>query len=332
VARFRRGRRQGTRLFYAADLHGSELTWRKFVAAAQFYDVDALILGGDLMGKALVPIVERGGEYVGRLWGQEQVFDRSGLAPFTKRVETAGQYWTVMDPDRYRAASADPLAQRALFIELARARLEWWLDHAEEALAGTDVRLFITGGNDDEPAVLDVLSERTRSQVVACEGEIVELDDDHTMITVGLSTPTPWNTPREASEGEISALIDESARRVPDPGKCVFNLHCPPKNTPIDTCLLVETEGLEPGELPRPVRRGAHYLTTGGGSKAVGEAIEAYQPLIGLHGHIHESPGRFRIGRTPCLNPGSEYDQGRLDGCIVTLKRGRVTAYQHTSG
>ena len=143
---------------------------------------------------------------------------------------------------------------------------------------------------------------------------------------------TPWDTPREATEEEIAEAIERSVGGVPDVERCVFNLHCPPKDTPIDTCLLLDTTNLAPGELPRPVRRGGRFLTTGGGSVAVREAISRYQPVVGLHGHIHESLGRFRLGRTPCFNPGSEYVQGALQGWLVAIRGGAVTAYQHTSG
>ncbi|MGH2679594.1 MAG: metallophosphoesterase family protein, partial [Actinomycetota bacterium] len=187
----------------------------------------------------------------------------------------------------------------------------------------------LTGGNDDDPAVLETLERHDGDHVVSSEGRLVELDGEHTMITVGLSTPTPWDTPREASEDEIARAIDAAVATVTDVGRCVFNLHCPPKDTPIDTCLKLEAR---PGELPRPVREGGRFVTTGGGSAAVREAIERYQPLVGLHGHIHESGGRFRIGRTQTFNPGSEYGQGVLQGVIVSLKRGRLVSYQHTTG
>jgi Icc-related predicted phosphoesterase len=111
----------------------------------------------------------------------------------------------------------------------------------------------------------------------------------------------------------------------------VFNFHCPPKDTPIDTCLKLE-KPVRPGEMPRPVRMGGRFVTTGGGSVAVREAVERYQPAVALHGHIHESGGRFRIGRTQCFNPGSEYVQGSLQGWIASLSKGRLVSYQHTSG
>jgi Icc-related predicted phosphoesterase len=316
-------------VFYAADIHGSQITFRKLLAAAEFYGADALVFGGDLMGKALLPILKEGDSYRARFQDRDEEFDPGGLDAFTRVVELPGFYWKVFERDEFVAVEADPLAKMALFHQLASARLAGWLGLAEERLAGTGVRLYLTGGNDDEPAVLETLEQHDGEHVVASEGRLVELDEEHTMITVGLSTPTPWDTPREASEEEIAAAIEETASEVPDVSRCVFNLHCPPKDTPIDTCLKLE---VVPGELPRPIRSGGRFLTTGGGSRAVREAIERYQPLVGLHGHIHESGGRFRIGRTQTFNPGSEYVQGVLQGVIVSLRKGKLVSYQHTQG
>jgi Icc-related predicted phosphoesterase len=281
------------------------------------------------MGKALVPILRTNGVFRATFQGRDEEFEADGLGAFTRALEQPGFYWKVFDGDEYEAVEGDPMAKHGLFHELASERLAGWIDRAEDALRGTGVRLYLTGGNDDEPAVLETLDRHDGDRVVASEGRVVELDGEHTMITVGLSTPTPWDTPREASEEEIARTIDEAAAAVPDVGRCVFNLHCPPKDTPIDTCLKLE---VRPGELPRPIREGGRFVTTGGGSVAVREAIERYQPLVGLHGHIHESGGRFRIGRTQTFNPGSEYVQGVLQGVIVSLRGGRLVSYQHTQG
>ncbi len=318
-----------TRVFFAADIHGSQVTFRKFLAAAEFYGVDALVFGGDLMGKALVPIVRANGGYHASFQGRDEEFDADGLDAFTRAVEQPGFYWKVFERDEFEAAEGDPMVKHALFHELASERLAGWIERAEDTLRGTGVRLYLTGGNDDEPAVLERLHRHDGEHVVPCEGRLVDLDGEHTMITVGLSTPTPWDTPREASEEEIARVIEAEVATVPDVGRCVFNLHCPPKDTPIDTCLKLE---VRPGEMPRPIREAGRFVTTGGGSRAVREAIEQYQPLVGLHGHIHESGGRFRIGRTQTFNPGSEYVQGVLQGVIVSLRGGRLVSYQHTQG
>jgi uncharacterized protein len=327
VAPFRR--RSGTRVFYAADLHGSTPTWRKFVNTASFYGADALVFGGDLMGKALVPIVRRGDRIRADIGGEAVDADVRDLGALTSRIEVAGHYWKVVEPDEHAALAGDPLLVEGDAQELARERLRAWIGFARERLEGTDVRVFLTGGNDDAPAVLRVLDEESDERIVASEGAIVDLDDDHSMITVGLSTRTPWDTPREASEQEIAGTIDDAVARVGDVSRCVFNLHCPPKDTLLDRCLKLE---LVPGQLPRPVREAGRFVTIGGGSVAVREAIGRYQPVVALHGHIHESPGRLKLGRTYCFNPGSEYQHGRLEGVLLRLDGGRVAAYQHTSG
>jgi uncharacterized protein len=322
-------RRPGTRVFYAADLHGSTPTWRKFVNAAAFYGADALVFGGDLMGKALVPIVERGGRLRAEIAGEVVEGDRTELPALAERIEVRGHYWKVVDPDEHARLAEDPLLVEGETQELARERLRTWIAFARERLDGTDVRVHLTGGNDDAPSVLDVLTDENDDRIGASEGVLVDLDDEHTMITVGLSTPTPWDTAREASEAVIERAIEDAVAGVPDISRCVFNLHCPPKDTILDRCLKLE---VVPGQLPRPIREGGRFVTTGGGSVAVREAVGRHQPLVALHGHIHESPGRLKIGRTFCFNPGSEYGQGRLEGVLLRLDGGRLAAYQHTSG
>ena len=275
-----RSKGRPTRIFFAADLHGSQPTFRKFLGAAAFYETDALVFGGDLMGKALVPIVRSNGVFRAHFQGRDHEFERDGLDAFTKSVELPGFYWHVFEPDEYAQVRGDELAQLGWFHRLAAQRLTEWISLAEDRLSGTGVRMYLTGGNDDEPAMLEALHHHDGPNVIACEDRVVDLDDEHTMITVGLSTVTPWETPREASEEAIAAAIDRSASTVPDVGRCVFNLHCPPKDTPIDTCLKLEKQ---PGELPKPIREGGRFITTGGGSVAVREAVGRYQPLVALH-------------------------------------------------
>jgi Icc-related predicted phosphoesterase len=243
-------------------------------------------------------------------------------------VETTGFYWAVMDGDEHRALTADRAALAGLFDRLARERLADWIAFGEDRLRGTGVRCYLTGGNDDTPAVLEVLEGIDRNLVIPCEHRVVELDGHHTMVTVGYSTPTPWDTPREASEEEIAAAIEATVSSVPDPGQCVFNLHAPPIDSGLDRCLQVDAST----DPPTPVIRGGQPVWTVAGSRSVREAIARYQPVAGLHGHVHESPGRVKLGRTQCFNPGSEYSQGVLSGLIVSICDGRVTAFQHTTG
>jgi Icc-related predicted phosphoesterase len=323
-------KRRPTRVFFAVDIHGSDPTFRKFVNAARVYEADVLVFGGDLMGKAVVPIVrQNGGAH--RAFFLDEVHDLDGpeaMAAFTAGVERAGFYWIVVDPEEYDSYNADSAAVDRLFIRLARDRLAAWMRFAEERLAATGVRCFLTGGNDDMPEVLSVLEEEAGAAVQPCEDRVVELDEQHTMITVGYSTPTPWDTPREATEEQVAHLIEASMARVPDPARCVFNIHVPPLDSGLDRCVKLDAST----DPPTPIRMAGRPVYVGGGSRAVREAIQTYQPAVGFHGHIHESPGQITYGRTRCFNPGSEYGQGVLNGVVVSIRDGQLVGYQHTCG
>ena len=52
----------------------------------------------------------------------------------------------------------------------------------------------------------------------------------------------------------------------------------------------------------------------------------------GIHGHIHESRGTFKLGKTLCINPGSEYTEGILRGSLIELRGGKVRSQQLTAG
>jgi len=319
-----------TRLFYACDIHGSEPTYRKFLNAAKFYDVDALVFGGDLMGKLLVPIVsDAGGVWRAGLHEQKHVLTTAEeLAEFKKSLDTLGFYWFECDSDEYRwyEGHQDRIDQK--FDELAKARLAEWVELAETRLAGTHVRVYLCGGNDDTEKVLSALDEVSLDRVVNCENRIVPLDDYHSLATIGYSTPTPWDTPRERTDEQIGALIEKLMADVPDPSRCVFNFHCPPLDSSLDTCLRLDASVWP----PTPVIENGQPVYYGAGSQAVGDALDAYQPTVGLHGHIHESRGATKFGRTLALNPGSEYGEGVLRGLIVAIKGGELIGHQFTSG
>jgi len=148
------------------------------------------------------------------------------------------------------------------------------------------------------------------------------------MISIGLSTPTPWKTPREVSEEELWTEIEKMAAQVPDLHKAVFNFHDPPNDSTLDTCPMLDWSK----DPPVQIVKAGQVVLHGAGSKSVRRAVETYQPILGLHGHIHESAGVAKIGRTVCINPGSEYGEGVLRGVLVQLRAGEVDGYQLTSG
>jgi Icc-related predicted phosphoesterase len=323
-----------TKLFFASDLHGSERTFRKFINAAKIYQVHALVMGGDVVGKVAIPIIREAsvnGEarYRAYLMGRtEQLRGQTALKHFTETLGTLGYYGTEMDEDEYRAVRDDKASIERIFLGLALRRLTGWMQLADERLRGSGIKLYMMGGNDDEQSLLDELMRTSYENVVFCENRVVEISEHHAMVSSGISTPTPWHTPREMTEDDLAVILEGLAKQLPDPARAIFNFHVPPVDSTLDTCPMLDWTTDPPSQI---VKSGQAVLF-GAGSRAVRKTIETHQPLLSLHGHIHESGGVARIGRTTAINPGSEYGEGILRGCIVTLGRDSIKSTQMTSG
>jgi Icc-related predicted phosphoesterase len=327
---FAKSRTQKTLLFFATDVHGSERTWRKFINAGKFYSADVLVMGGDIIGKLAIPIIrEKNGGYRATLQGRvEHYATDEDLKGLLDRIGILGFYSKVMDDDEFHHLQADPQAVDSLFHTLARQRLESWIQLAQERLAGTGIRCYVTGGNDDYTDVLAVLPRGGDGPVRACEGEVLPIDDHHTMASLGISTPTPWHTPREVTEEELAKVMEGLVASVGDVGRCIFNFHDPPSDSTLDTCPMLDWTT----DPPTQIVKAGQIVLHGAGSRSVRQAIETHQPMLGLHGHIHESAGVIRLGRTLCANPGSEYGEGVLRGFLARLADGAVESYQLTTG
>ncbi|HLO19443.1 MAG TPA: hypothetical protein VK192_03005 [Sphingomicrobium sp.] len=319
-----------TRLFFASDFHGSQRIFRKFINAAKHYEADVLVMGGDVVGKLAIPVIREGNDcYRAHLMGKtERLEGASDLKGFEDRLGTLGYYSKIMDEDEYQEVRSDPASIDRLFHELASERLASWIDLAETRLAGTGVKCFVMGGNDDEPEVLELLRDANTRSIVFCEGKEVEIDDHHTMISIGFSNRTPWKTPREIDDDDLGTMIEGLADKVADAEHAIFNLHVPPIDSTLDTCPMLDWNT----DPPTQIVKAGQAVMHGAGSKAVRRAIETHQPLLGLHGHIHESGGVVKIGRTISVNPGSEYGEGVLRGCLLNLAKEEVKNYQLTAG
>ncbi len=311
------------RLFFATDVHGSDVCWKKFVNAGRHYRADTLILGGDLTGKAVVPLVKGpNGSYTVTLMEQEATLQgEAETEAMEKRIAAKGYYPVRLTPEEIAEYGAHREQVEELFSRCVLSRLEEWLDFAERKLAGTAIRCFVAPGNDDPPLV-DGLLEQS-SVVTVAEGQVLPLDDVHMMISTGWTNHTPWHTYRESDEEELAQRIEAMAKRVADPNRCVFNLHCPPYKSGLD-------DAPDLDEQLRP--RNAGRSSVPAGSHAVRQVIERYQPPLGLFGHIHEARGSARIGRTLAINPGSAYESGTLQGALVELRQGKVERYLLTTG
>lgn len=309
------------KVFFATDLHGSEVCWKKFLNAAKFYDADVLICGGDMTGKAIVPIVSENGQYTVALGGESQAVPAEQVAEVEANIRRRGYYPLQMTVERLHELDQDPAQRAACFQEVMLEGVDRWMKMAAEKLRGTGVRIFVSPGNDDEMEVDDVV--RRAEMVELGEGRVVEFDG-YAMISTGWSNPTPWKTHREEAEEELAKRIDVMASQVSDLSRAIFNLHCPPFRSGLDEAPAIDADLklLHGGRALRPV-----------GSTAVREAIEKRQPLLSLHGHIHESKGAVKIGKTLSINPGSAYEEGMLMGALIQLdaKKG-IKSYQLVNG
>jgi Icc-related predicted phosphoesterase len=320
--RSRRSRGDSKRICFVTDVHGSERCFRKFLNTAKFYDAQYLILGGDITGKSLVPI-EREGSGWRASFNEHDYRDMTDeeMQGVAQLIRDSGQYPIMGDRDELLALFA-PERRDETFRTAVVDGIRRWTAIADERLAGTDVQCYVTPGNDDYWEIDEPLKAAERVRFV--EGTRVRLDERHEMITTGYSNITPWHSPRELPEAELAERIKGMFAGVEDPEHLIAVLHPPPYGTELDQAPLID------GEF-RVQTEGAAPKIGPVGSTAVRDFILESQPLLSLHGHVHESQGAQQLGRTLCLNPGSEYTAGSLSCAIVTLSDGRPE-FQFTTG
>lgn len=311
------------RLFFATDVHGSEVCWKKFISAAKFYEAHTLILGGDMTGKAIIPIIaQAGGKYKVTLLEQETLLDsRADAEQMAGTIRDRGYYPYITDPEEVAAISATPGRSDEIFLSEAVNTVQRWLEYADSRLAGTGVQCYVCPGNDDMFEIDAVIAASKSVRTV--EGEVTRLDEHHEMASTGWSNPTPWDTHREEPDEKLAERIQAVLGKVQEMPNAVFNFHAPPYGSGLDDAPEL-TKDL------RPAYAGRSLVPVG--SKAVLRAIELHKPLLTLHGHIHEGKGSRKYGRTLCLNPGSMYEQGILHGALVDLQEKKVGNYMLTTG
>ncbi|KPV65304.1 MAG: Calcineurin-like phosphoesterase superfamily domain protein [Candidatus Bathyarchaeota archaeon BA1] len=314
------------KLFFTSDFHGSEICWRKFLRVFERYKVDITILGGDLTGKMIIPIVaHRNGTHSYTLFSQTNFIQNEREIPdIIEKIAGYGYYSYLCSEEEVERLRENVNLLKASFRKLMRERIERWVSMAEERMREAGVRMFMSPGNDDDFVIDDAIM---RSKVITySERRLVEVGDKYTMITLGWVNKTPWNTPRETSDEGLKNMLEELFAQVSDCRYLICNFHAPPYNTGLDLAPKLDST------LSIKIRPGGGVEVVPVGSKAVREALERYQPLLGLHGHIHESSGFRRLKRTLCVNPGSEYAEGILRGFIVHLEKDKVAGYWRVYG
>jgi len=314
-----------TRVFFTTDVHGSEKCFKKFLNAGKFYKANVAILAGDITGKMIVPLVkESDGSYLTSYGGAEtRLRSEAELQDLEKAIRDSGFYPHRTDPMEMSSLESDKSKLDELFRRLIVDTVERWIEMAEERLRDKAVKCYISPGNDDRWEIDSILNKS--AVITNPEQKVVKVDEGHEMVTLGLTNRTPWKTAREVGEEVLAEKIDKIAAGVENMQTCIFNFHCPPYSTIIDTAPKLD-------ETLKPILDGGQVVMAPAGSIAVRDAIQKYQPLVGLHGHIHESRGIATIGRTKCFNPGSEYGEGILRGLLIDLSEKGIDSHMFTSG
>jgi Icc-related predicted phosphoesterase len=311
------------KIFFATDIHGSEVCWKKFLNSAAFYKADMVILGGDVTGKIMVPVIVRPGSFEVTLSGETHVVETEDeVRNIEQKIRNRGYYPTRVTPDELSELNEeDGSIDRRFTIEMG-STLDRWLDMADSKLRGGEIPCIVNGGNDDTFDIDDVIE--SSPCVTFAEGKVVNLDGFY-LASMGYTNPTPWDTFREAPEADLAKRINDVASQIPDMERAIFNFHAPPFDTGLDDAPALD-------ENLRPMHGGAVMKAVG--STAVREAILTHQPMLSVHGHIHESRGIKKLGRTLAINPGSVYTDGVLQGAVIDLneKKGKVTRHILVNG
>lgn len=316
------------RMFFAADIHGNTLVWRKWLNAVNVYKANVIILAGDLTGKAVVPIFDKGNSYEAEVMGKKYTAkSKDELEALKERIENISYYYIVLTPQEAQEIAADPKKQEKLFEQVMTERLRKWLDLLTEKVDLKNVTAIVMPGNDDERYIDETIKSYEDRGVIYPLDKTVEITYGYKIISHEYVNPTPWNTPREAPEDKLEKILRDKIEKSGEKefSKVLFNFHCPPYDTKLDLAPKLDKN-------LKPVYVGGKPLMVHVGSKAVRKLEEEYQPLMGLHGHIHESYASDKIGRTIVVNPGSEYTEGLLRGFIIEFEPDGLKNYWKIEG
>lgn len=309
-----------TRILYGSDFHGSEAVFRKFLASGLQYKANALMVGGDVTGKAMVPVIHQGaGRYTSHLFGADKLATTpEELEALKKAISSVGFYPIVLEKDEAAELEADPTKMGARFEQEMCKRVREWMQLAEEKLVPQKITLYFMAGNDDLYSIDEVVAEfeHIRNPDMRC----FELEGGYSVVGLSNANMTPWRCARDIEEAELTAKLETLAAMIQKPDRTIAMIHVPPFNSGLDVCPELDKD-------LKIVTQGGQVVMKSAGSPAVRSFIENVQPLLTLHGHIHESPGHFRNGRTLMINAGSEYAEGIMKAAIVNLEDGKVKGH-----
>lgn len=309
------------RILYGSDFHGSEAVFRKFISAGLQYKANILIVGGDVTGKAMIPVIHQGGShYLAYLFGAEQVATNHDdeLEKVKKTISNVGFYPITLEKDEAEELETNPDKMAARFEREMCQRVREWLTLAEEKLVPQNISMYFMAGNDDLPSIDETIAEF--EHIHDPDMKHFLLNDGYELVGNSNANMTPWTCARDIEEDELGKKMEILAGMIQNPGRTIAVLHVPPFASGLDTCPDLDKE-------LKIITQGGQVVMKPAGSPAIKAFIEKVQPMLTLHGHIHESPGHVRIGRTLSINAGSEYAEGIMKAAIVNLENGKVKGH-----
>ena len=310
------------KLLLVSDLHGSETAYRKLANAVKYYKVDAVVFAGDLAGKVLVPVIKIGDSYKIPLISEDKLFKGSEAEGKIKELRGSGYHVRVVTEEEYERMKSDKDYLDKVLNETLTNDIVEYLNIIDERYRQQGVKMYLIPGNDDPIDVINGVNSRQWGSIIPFDENIVNLNS-HILVGFGYSNITPWNTHRELSEEEMYERLSRLMNKLDNSeySKTILVIHAPPYGTVIDQAPMLTSD-------LRVVRRGGEVVLTHVGSTSVKRIIEEYKPLMGLHGHIHESGGVDAIKvngvKIPIFNAGSEYQFGVLRGIIISIDGNKV--------
>ncbi len=313
------------RILYGSDFHGSDVVFRKFLSASMHYQANILIVGGDVTGKAMVPVIHQGhGRYTGSWFGKEETASTDQeLEKIKKNISTVGFYPIVLEKEEAAELESDPGKMAERFECEMCQRVREWMTLAEEKLVPLGATLYFMAGNDDLASIDQVVSEF--QSIRNPDMTHYEIEGGYEIVGCSNSNMTPWACARDIEEDELTVKLNTLAGLIHNPEQTIAVLHVPPYGSGLDTCPELDKN-------LKIITEGGQVVMKSAGSSAVKSFIEKVQPMLSLHGHIHESPGHVRIGRTLAINAGSEYAEGIMKAAIINLENGKVKGHLLISG
>ncbi len=309
-----------TRILYGSDFHGSDIVFRKFLAAGIQYKASALIVGGDVTGKAMVPVTHHGdGRYIGYVFGRQEVATTTeALEKVKKDISAVGFYPIVIEKEEAEELEASPEKMGERFECEMRERIRAWMELAEEKLFPHNITLYFMAGNDDIFSIDDIVDEFPH--IKNPDMKLLEMEGGYEIVGCSYANMTPWACVRDLEEVDLAKKLDTLEGLVQHPEKTIAVLHVPPIASGLDTCPDLDKN-------LKIITQGGQVVMKSAGSTSVRAWLEKVQPLLSLHGHIHESPGHARIGRTLAINAGSEYAEAIMKAAIINLENNKVKGH-----